>query len=154
MSGDREREREEIHSQSHFLLDALQVLASPQQEFTPLPSIRTQLLNALRPLPDRSRLQAQWKGIFPRFYMTCCTSEILGIFLDGMRGGDELVLDLMREITRTVPAVTMTSGIQLRFFALLHLVVNAVANEEEEDEDEDEDEVILKNDSKVIVLVG
>lgn len=144
-----EVEVEGRNPQSQLLFDALQTLASPQQELTPLPTIRTQLLNALRTLPERSRLQTQWKGIFPRFYMSCCTSEILSVFLDGMRAGDELVLELMKEITRTVPAVAMSSGVQLRFFALLHIVVNAVAN----GGGEEGEEMVLKEESRVIVLV-
>lgn len=168
--GDSESNQNQNSSLAQSLLQSLQSLATPQQQYANLPSLRKSCLNALRSLPESVRLQSQFKSIFPRFYMTFCTTELLSIYLDCIRGGDELLLELMNEITAVVPAVVMTSNVQLRFFALLHVLINSVANEnvnghdnddnhnhnmniEEEEEEEENESCPLRDPTRMILLV-
>ena len=76
-------------------------------------------LALLRTLPDGGKLSLQFKSVFPRFYATMCTREILESFIETLLSEIPAeVLPLLQMIADETPGAMMTAGIQLRILAV------------------------------------
>ena len=90
--------------------EVLAVMARASVSLEEVAATKRSALALLRTLPDGGKLSLQFKSVFPRFYATMCTREILESFIETL---------LSEEIPAEVlPLLQMIAGIQLRILAV------------------------------------
>lgn len=100
--------------------EALSVMARASVSLEELASVKRSVLSLLRAFPDGGKLSLQFKSVFPRFYATLCTREILESFIEELLS-DEIpaeLFPLLQLIVDETPGAVMTAGIQLRLLAV------------------------------------
>lgn len=100
--------------------EVLAVMARASVSLEEVAATKRSALALLRTLPDGGKLSLQFKSVFPRFYATMCTREILESFIETLLS-EEIpaeVLPLLQMIADETPGAMMTAGIQLRILAV------------------------------------
>lgn len=109
---------------------SLEVLACPHSNVTSIATAKKSLISVLQNT-EASRLISQFKSIFPRFYVTVCSCDLIQIYLEHIIQDEntEDTLSLLSFLIGTVPSITMTLDLQLRFYAILHSLLRAVSDD-------------------------
>ena len=116
----------ETTSQPNEWREALSVMASASVSLEMLASAKRSVLSLLRSFPDGGKLSLQFKSVFPRFYATLCTREILERFIEELLLEDvpAELLPLLQLIAEETPGALMTAGIQLRLLAVFQSLLS------------------------------
>ena len=107
--------------------DVLSVMARASVSLEMVASAKRSALSLLRELPDGGKLSLQFKSVFPRFYATLCTREMVESFIEELLS-DAIpaeLLPLLQLIADETPGAMMTAGIQLRLLAVYQSLLSA-----------------------------